>query len=823
MKGFTFWWLWCGFACNNTIPALSFHVSRTPSRSILLSYSPRKNVLFAAKNGATIASQKLIVGEEIGSGSYGTVHHITLTDGDGNNRAAVGKRPWTRDELMEKQVEDAKERADRCRYYWEVEDHCFAKLPAHPQLPPYLGVRDGWMIFGLVGDDNDGTPAPTLEDLMKADNDCSSPRDLGHVGKALECESYAETLDRALESLLQILDHVHQHQIVHRDIKPGNLLVHDGSFLLMDFGSAADLEPISTNLLQKRRVGLDRGNVVAVSPIYCAPEIFIDIRDAPTAFDIFSTALLFCQLLFSYLDERTDAGFHQQLEEAQWDLSAWLSNELGSKLRPGGLDHALEYLAERPGLWRLLEEMLNRDPVRRPTAKAALKRLGTIQTGEGTEVEGEEDGPFFRMVIEAMETCPMPTISRPLHYVATFSRSQSLGLVLSEMDEDDDNPEWKEATKFASPGEVFIKEIVPGGQADGLGDEIFEVGDQLQGIGELPFLGGGFERAVEMLQDQPRNAKNVKLHFDRISVRSNEAIPMVPGKDHEMPHVDLGAWSTVGRRKSQEDSFVLHEIHDAKEHSVLVAGVMDGHGGSAASTLVANEMPGMLSKELVVNRQPVPEALRAAWQNICQTYQQQCTDLEECRADYDPVEGKLMANTGGEDLIPGTTISILSLDEATGKLTALNCGDSRSLVVTSQGGVKFVTQDHTPQFDEERLREGKEAGLGYSLPKCRVSRWSISVGVYEYSVARSLEGPMATSKGIVSDPDVSELSVDAGETMISASDGLWEVMDSNEVALDLHKMKTEEGMSAKEAAKALCNMAMKKGTSDNVSAVVVYL
>jgi len=324
------------------------------------------------------------------------------------------------------------------------------------------------------------------------------------------------------------------------------------------------------------------------------------------------------------------------------------------------------------------------------------------------------------------------------------------------------------------------------------------------------------------LQDQPRNAENVKLHFDRISVRANEAIPMVPNKEREIHIVDFGAWSSKGRRNSQEDAFVVHEIHDTKENSVLVAGVMDGHGGDAASSLVSSEIPGLLSTELIVNRRNVSEALEAAWETVCLEYRQQCTNPEICIADYDAREGKLMANTGGKDLIAGTTTSVMALDENTGKLTVLNCGDSRTVIATSKGKVRFVTRDHDPQSEEDRLREGIEAGYDYSLPKCRVNRWSLSVGAYEYNLARSLEGPFATSKGIVSDPDIITLPVEAGETLLSASDGLWEVMDTDEAALDLQKFR-EKGMSASDAAQALCSMALKKGTSDNVSVVVVFL
>jgi len=443
---------------------------------------------------------------------------------------------------------------------------------------------------------------------------------------------------------------------------------------------------------------------------------------------------------------------------------------------------------------------------------------------EVIEARGEMDGPFFKMVLESMETCPIPNISRALHYVATFSRRESLGLVLAEYDEEDEesnsDPVWLEATKFSAPGEVFIKEVTPGGQADRLG--IFEVGDQLKGVGEFPLAGGGFGKAVEMLQDQPRNARNVRVHFDRIPVRANEAIPMVPTDERKIDLQDLGAWSSKGRRTYQEDAYVLHEIHDTTDNSVLLAGIMDGHGGAAASSLVSKQMPSLVSKQVVVNRKPVKESLGEAWEEVCNMYQLECPDPESCRADYNPREGTLKANTSGKDLVPGTTISIMALDETTGKITFLNCGDSRSFVATSEGKVRFETTDHTPEIEEQRIQEGIDAGLDYSLPKCKFSKWTLSVGAYEYSVARSLEGAFATSKGIVSDPDITETVVESGEILLSASDGLWEVMGSGEVALDLHKMRAK-GVSASDAARELCSMALEKGSSDNISAVVVYL
>jgi protein phosphatase 2C len=251
---------------------------------------------------------------------------------------------------------------------------------------------------------------------------------------------------------------------------------------------------------------------------------------------------------------------------------------------------------------------------------------------------------------------------------------------------------------------------------------------------------------------------------------------------------------------------------------------MDGHGGVAASQLVSKKFPSILTNELVVqNRQrSVTDATKDAWTAVCENYRSIC-QKDECIADYDPREGVLLAETGSKDLTAGTTCSIFALDETTSDLTVLNCGDSRCVVVETGGTVRFATQDHKPQSEERRLRQGMEMGLDYSLPQCRLSRWWMKVGDYEYFVARSLEGPFATSKGIISDPDVTTLSERPGEILVSASDGLWDVMDSSQVAMDLQKMRQGEGLAARDGARALCSMAIEKGSSDNVSVVVVSL
>jgi serine/threonine protein phosphatase PrpC len=260
---------------------------------------------------------------------------------------------------------------------------------------------------------------------------------------------------------------------------------------------------------------------------------------------------------------------------------------------------------------------------------------------------------------------------------------------------------------------------------------------------------------------------------------------------------------------------VLHEIHE--EHDILLAGVFDGHGGTAASHKASQMVPYLMSESLREKQahDQVRLALEQAWETTCNSYRHGCVG-DECVANYDPMEGTLEANTGSQDLVAGTTASLVAVQD--GIMTVLNCGDSRSLLFDKNGELAFSTVDHTPQVEMERL----SSNPNYSTPKCSLSRWYLSVGDYQYAVARSLEGPFATSLGIVSDPDIFTVPLATKGILVMASDGLFEVLDSEEVGRDVLQFRNE-GESAGDAAKKLCSLAIEKGTSDNVSVVVLYL
>src|SRR5690606_16818124 len=87
--------------------------------------------------------------------------------------------------------------------------------------------------------------------------------------------------------------HAHQNLVVHRDLKPGNILVaHDGTVKLLDFGIAK---------LLREEEGPDQlpathGGALACTPEYASPE---QIRGLPvaTTSDVYALGVVLFELL----------------------------------------------------------------------------------------------------------------------------------------------------------------------------------------------------------------------------------------------------------------------------------------------------------------------------------------------------------------------------------------------------------------------------------------------------------------------------------------------------------------------------------------------
>jgi eukaryotic-like serine/threonine-protein kinase len=134
---------------------------------------------------------------------------------------------------------------------------------------------------------------PGIAHLLDGGEHAGSPYAVMEYVEGLPLTSHASgrPLRERVELFLQVcaaVSHAHQHLVVHRDLKPGNILVTaDGRVKLLDFGIAKLLDAAPSG---------DVTQVIRASPDYCAPE---QLRGEPVsaATDVYALGVILFELL----------------------------------------------------------------------------------------------------------------------------------------------------------------------------------------------------------------------------------------------------------------------------------------------------------------------------------------------------------------------------------------------------------------------------------------------------------------------------------------------------------------------------------------------
>ncbi|MBK9383720.1 MAG: serine/threonine protein kinase [Planctomycetes bacterium] len=250
----------------------------------------------------------------------------------------------------------------------------------HPHIAGYLahGVREdglGWLAMERI-------EGPSLEALLQElegqhpASPIAQALAAGCTAPILEQDAWRRRFLRLLIGVAEALQHAHERNLVHRDVKPQNILLRpDLSAVLVDFGIARDtLRPVS----------LTRTGARVGTPGYMAPEQFLGrVGEIGARTDVFALGLVLWRGLFGRDLFASEEELKRYATRARALLPA-SAQELGPQLR-GVLYRALEpqvrHRYPSAGLFSDdLRSLLSDRPVT-SRAPGALVRFGRTMLG----------------------------------------------------------------------------------------------------------------------------------------------------------------------------------------------------------------------------------------------------------------------------------------------------------------------------------------------------------------------------------------------------------------------------------------------------------
>ncbi|AQZ17658.1 PTC1 (YDL006W) [Zygosaccharomyces parabailii] len=226
--------------------------------------------------------------------------------------------------------------------------------------------------------------------------------------------------------------------------------------------------------------------------------------------------------------------------------------------------------------------------------------------------------------------------------------------------------------------------------------------------------------------------------------------------------------------------------------------VFDGHAGSQASKWCGSHLHTVVEKKLLADEtRDVREVLNESFVSVDRQINSKLSGNSGCTAAVCILRWELPDDVDSQSA---------DFSQHTRKLYTANVGDSR-IVLFRNGKSIRLTYDHKASDVLEMQRVEKAGGL---IMKSRVNGM--------LAVTRSF-GDKFFDGLVVGNPFTTSVQLtDNDEFLILACDGLWDVIDDQD-ACELIRDIGEPN----EAAKTLVRYALENGTTDNVTAMVVYL
>ena len=607
--------------------------------------------------------------------------------------------------------------------------------------------------------------------------------------------------------LLRGVEYMHSQGVIHRDIKPENILLtkkDKGRTKIADFGTAVIVK-------QGEELTVPKG-----TPAFMAPELlsYETIKYTGRSADIWSLGATLYMLV---------VGEPPWMANNEIELARKVKND--ELVFPESTDRAPYRLS--PHLKQLIREMLTKDPSLRPT-------LGTVMAHEWVTNEGSE---------------PLP----PLYVVASDSMTN---FVDNELDDLGDG----EMLISSDEGESSDEEVVEG--MDGPGSPEGSKGGR-KGIG---IYGSAF--AAKKLDLEPLGASvafpfgackatkvNAAIHMmcasaENIGVRNNQ-------EDRVVTHLAFSpASSTMAKGTEKGVAPTDEETKTAMTTAIKlnIFAAFDGHGGDGTSSELKMNLHNVIASQPDLGTD-TETALVRAWhvQDYLMLRRAAKTLVTKRNSNRRSLQRTSRKMPNEDNHLSGATAAMVIVVEGAANVPAKNsaaaettgielivawAGDSR-VVMSTQGGTALdLSQDHKASRADETKRIRDAGGsvdhkgrVGGDLAVSRAFGDIMHKGVKdgdeflemimntaEEDAAKLQNGPLICT------PDLRHHPVKkTDEFFIVASDGVWDVLTSQEAVNFVRRFLVENAGDVDAAARALVGKALHSGTVDNVSAVITVV
>ncbi|KAH7341207.1 WD40-repeat-containing domain protein [Pyrenochaeta sp. MPI-SDFR-AT-0127] len=275
----------------------------------------------------------------LGTGAFGQVDRVL---------SLVSYKEYARKRVPRTKLFSGRQAEDFKRFIAEIE---LLKRLKHPHIVEFVGSYSDPKFLGLIM-------------LPIAEMDLSTYLDRADASKHSELRTFFGCLTRALEFL-------HANHVRHKDIKPGNILVHGGNVIFTDFGLSLDFADADSSTTVSMVNGM--------TPRYCSPEV-ANFEPRNTSSDIWSLGAVFLEMAAILKGEKVDYVYKflknngSEHANVRINMEGYLNLLLQLKTMGSPDDNVVL-------MW--VEQMLVIQQGLRPTASTLISKIATA-AGEGS-------------------------------------------------------------------------------------------------------------------------------------------------------------------------------------------------------------------------------------------------------------------------------------------------------------------------------------------------------------------------------------------------------------------------------------------------------